>query len=166
MAAPDDRDDLEAAGRALATERSRPLTLAGDIGEPATARDAVSRTLDTFGRLDFLVANAGILASGDTLELKLSDLDALWHVNVRGIYLAATEAARGFSALLSAVEHDGETFVITRSGRVIARIEPATGTSGRAVKSLLRHFAVDDEWSDELGALREGLGAQDRTWPA
>ena len=80
--------------------------------------------------------------------------------------MSATEAARGFSALLSAVEHDGETFVITRGGRVIARIEPATGTSGRAVKSLLRHFSVDDEWAAEVGALREGLGAQDRTWPA
>ena len=139
VAAPDDRDDLEAAGRALATERSRPLTLAGDIGDPATARDAVSRTLDTFGRLDFLVANAGILASGDTLELKLSDLDALWHVNVRGIYLAVTEAARAMA------QHSGGSIFITASTAAILGQEggAAYNATKGAVATLARSLAVD-----------------------
>ncbi len=35
------------------------LTLAGDAAEPAAAEDAVTRTLDRFGRLDNIVANAG-----------------------------------------------------------------------------------------------------------
>lgn len=78
--------------------------------------------------------------------------------------VTATEAARGFSALLTAVEKDSETFVITRGGRVIARIEPAVGTSGAAVKALLRHFAPDQEWAGELDAVRGLLTTQDRQW--
>ena len=79
--------------------------------------------------------------------------------------VTATEAARNFSALLSAVERDAETFVVTRGGRVVARIEPAVGTSGRAVKALLRHYPADDEWRQELSSIRSLLAAQDGSWP-
>lgn len=78
--------------------------------------------------------------------------------------VTATEAARGFSALLTAVEKDGETFFVTRAGRVIARIEPAAGTSGAAVKALLRHYKPDDAWAADLGEMRDLLTAQDRQW--
>jgi antitoxin (DNA-binding transcriptional repressor) of toxin-antitoxin stability system len=80
--------------------------------------------------------------------------------------VTATEAARGFSALLTAVEKDGETFFVTRGGRVIARIEPAAGTSGAAVKALLGHFRPDKDWVSDLGHVRELLTTQDRQWPA
>jgi antitoxin (DNA-binding transcriptional repressor) of toxin-antitoxin stability system len=79
--------------------------------------------------------------------------------------VTATQAARGFSAMLSAVEHEGETYVITRGGKVVARIEPAGGTSGKAVKALLRHYDRDPSWSDELAALRASTAAQEREWP-
>ena len=78
--------------------------------------------------------------------------------------VTATDAARGFSALLSAVEHQGETFVITRNGRVVARVEPATGASGAAVKALLRHYPADPAWLTELEDLRTGLSAEERVW--
>jgi antitoxin (DNA-binding transcriptional repressor) of toxin-antitoxin stability system len=79
--------------------------------------------------------------------------------------VTATDAARGFSALLTAVEQDGETFFVTRGGRVIARIEPAAGTSGAAVKALLKHFRPDPDWAADLEAVRELLTTQDRQWP-
>jgi antitoxin (DNA-binding transcriptional repressor) of toxin-antitoxin stability system len=79
--------------------------------------------------------------------------------------VTATEAARGFSALLTAVEKDGETFFITRGGRVIARVEPATGTSGAAVKALLRHYRPDEAWASDLDEMRSLLVSQDREWP-
>ena len=80
--------------------------------------------------------------------------------------VTATEAARGFSALLTAVEKDGETFFVTRGGRVIARIEPAAGTSGAAVKALLRHYRPDRDWVSDLDVVRGMLAAQERQWPA
>lgn len=80
--------------------------------------------------------------------------------------VTATDAARGFSALLTAVEQGGETFVVTRGGRAIARIEPAAGTSGAAVKALLKHYQPDPDWASELDDVRELLTPQDRQWPA
>jgi antitoxin (DNA-binding transcriptional repressor) of toxin-antitoxin stability system len=79
--------------------------------------------------------------------------------------VTATEAARGFSALLTAVEKEGETFLVTRGGRVIARIEPAAGTSGAAVKALLRHYRADGSWAADLGEVRDLLTARDSQWP-
>ncbi|MGH8894222.1 MAG: type II toxin-antitoxin system Phd/YefM family antitoxin [Actinomycetes bacterium] len=78
--------------------------------------------------------------------------------------ITATEAARGFSALLDAVERDGETFVVTRGGRPVARIEAAGGTTGKAVKALLDHYGADADWADELAALRDPLTDQERSW--
>jgi antitoxin (DNA-binding transcriptional repressor) of toxin-antitoxin stability system len=79
--------------------------------------------------------------------------------------VSATDAARRFSALLTAVEKDEETFFITRGGRVIARIEPAGGTSGAAVKALLRHYPSDDSWISDLDAVRSSVATQERAWP-
>jgi len=78
--------------------------------------------------------------------------------------VTATDAARGFSALLTAVERDGETFLVTRGGRTIARIEPARGTSGAAVKALLRHYPADPEWQSELASIKASLNTQERSW--
>lgn len=79
--------------------------------------------------------------------------------------VTATDAARGFSALLTAVEKGGETFLVTRGGRVIARIEPAVGTSGAAVKALLGHFRPDTEWVADISEVWELVTTQDRQWP-
>jgi antitoxin (DNA-binding transcriptional repressor) of toxin-antitoxin stability system len=80
--------------------------------------------------------------------------------------LSATDAARHFSSLLDEVERDGETFVVERRGRAIANIAPATVTSGRAVKDLLRNQPADRSWPKELAELRKRLEPEERDWDA
>lgn len=78
--------------------------------------------------------------------------------------ISATDAARGFSELLDAVEHDGESFLVRRNGRAVARIEPATGGRGRTVKELLTNSPRDPNWAAELAALRSALPAEVKNW--
>ena len=80
--------------------------------------------------------------------------------------VSATEAARGFSELLDAVEHRHETFVVTRGGTSIARIGPVPAASGRGVKDVLRRHTPDRSWPTELRELRDLLGTEERSWPA
>jgi prevent-host-death family protein len=80
--------------------------------------------------------------------------------------LSATEAARRFSELLDAVEARGETFLVARRGRTVARIGPAAAADGRAVKALLRGARTDSDWAEELRELRASLVVEDRTWNA
>lgn len=80
--------------------------------------------------------------------------------------ISATEAARRFSEILDAVEHRGESFVIVRKGRPVARMEPAIKTSGASVKDLLLERPRDQGWGKELRDLRAMVGAEDRRWTA
>jgi hypothetical protein len=57
------------------------------------------------------------------------------------------------------------TYFVTRGGRVIARIEPAAGTSGAAVKALLKHVKPDADWGSDLREVRDLLTSQERSWP-
>ena len=78
--------------------------------------------------------------------------------------LTATEAARRFSEVLDAVEHRGTSYLVMRNGRPVARIEPAAGATGRAVKDFLLRHAPDPEWAKELRELREGLVVEEPDW--
>jgi len=77
--------------------------------------------------------------------------------------LSATDAARRFSEVLDDVEHNGETFVIRRKGKTVARIEPAP-PNGAAVKRLLRRMPKDPTWATEIRELRRSLPVQERDW--
>ncbi len=68
--------------------------------------------------------------------------------------------------MLDQVEHDGETFLVERHGRVIASVAPAAAASGRSVKALLRAQPLDGRWPEDLASLRAGLESQERHWNA
>jgi prevent-host-death family protein len=80
--------------------------------------------------------------------------------------LSATEAARDFSAVLDRVEHDGETFVVTRHGTPVARIAPADTSNGRAAKAIIASRPDDPDWPNELRGLRRLLVDEGSRWNA
>ena len=80
--------------------------------------------------------------------------------------LTATEASRRFAEVLDAVEHKHESFIVTRGGRAIAAIGPATSGGGRRLKEVLRRHPPDPDWSEELTSLRRGRLPEERVWPA
>ena len=63
-----------------------------------TSADSVSRTFEEIGkrhgRLNGLVCSAGLLRIGSLESMPVEDFDALFCVNVRGLWLAAREAMR------------------------------------------------------------------------
>ena len=78
--------------------------------------------------------------------------------------LSATEAARRFSDVLDAVENRGESFVVVRRGRAVARIEPVAARDGRAVKDLLRRAPRDNAWVEDVKLVRAAAQIEDRRW--
>jgi len=56
--------------------------------------------------------------------------------------------------------------VVTRAGRIVARIEPATGASGATVKALLGRHRLDSTWAVELLGMRHAVDLQDRQRPS
>lgn len=65
-----------------------------DAGDPIAMQDVVRQVMADFGRIDILVANAGILLGGPPEDVTVDAFDRLMAVNVRGVFFAATAAAQ------------------------------------------------------------------------
>lgn len=96
-------------------------TVAGDVANESTAREAVELCWQTFGRLDILINNAGINRRGAIDSVKPNDFDDVMATNVKGVWLFCRAAATTFRA--------------QRSGRVI-NIASTLGLVGMADRSL------------------------------
>jgi NAD(P)-dependent dehydrogenase (short-subunit alcohol dehydrogenase family) len=83
--------DLSAEGLELtrkeASDPERVATLAGDVGDPATAPIAVAAARDFGGHLDLLVNGAGILRFEHSHETTLEGWEQILRVNLTGTFL-------------------------------------------------------------------------------
>jgi 3-oxoacyl-[acyl-carrier protein] reductase len=64
------------------------VAIEADAANVDAVRNAVETTVETFGRLDVLVNNAGTAIAMAVEEMTLEDFDRLFAVNVRGAFVA------------------------------------------------------------------------------
>ena len=76
---------------AQATDR-RALPVRVDVTDEALVQAMIARIVAEFGRLDLLIANAGIVRSGQAIELASADFRAVIDVNLTGYFLCAKHA--------------------------------------------------------------------------
>jgi len=62
-------------------------TVVGDVSVEEDARRMIGAAADRFGRLDVLVANAGIIPLGDATEVTAADWDDVMAIDGRGMFL-------------------------------------------------------------------------------
>ena len=65
-----------------------------DVSRKDQVEAAVRSAAQEFGRLDILVANAGIVHAAEFLDLEEKDFDRVIAVNLKGVFLAGQAAAR------------------------------------------------------------------------
>jgi len=85
------RPDLE---RAFGKLARRVLMIEGDIGDEATAKRAVTETIERFGQLDGVVSNAGIMIRKPIRQLTIADWRRVLDVNLTSAFLLAKAAER------------------------------------------------------------------------
>jgi sorbitol-6-phosphate 2-dehydrogenase len=76
------------------TSDRRAIPVRCDVTNEDEVAAMVKAAVDTFGRLDILVSNAGILISGDATEFAAEDWRKVIEVNLVGYFLCAREAAK------------------------------------------------------------------------
>jgi L-rhamnose 1-dehydrogenase len=70
------------------------LLIPGDISQPSTGQDLVSKTVSKFGRLDVFISNAGICRFAEFLELEHSLFQSHLQTNLSGAFYSVQAAAQ------------------------------------------------------------------------
>ncbi len=106
-------DKLEAIGKAIRESGGEALTLACDVTDRSTIDAAVATTVETFGAIDVVVANAGFGVSGAFQSLETVDFRRQFETNVFG----AIDTA--YAALPHLVASNGRlVFISSVSGHI------------------------------------------------
>ena len=135
-----DRDDTTLSETA---ERLRAIapgveTVVGDVALKTTADRAVAAALGTFGGLDVLFNNAGVMTSGDFRDVDEAAWDDLLDINLRGMYLFC-------HAALPHMLEQGRGSIVNTSSVMATLTEPgyeAYTTSKAGIIGLTKALAV------------------------
>ncbi|MFC0211027.1 SDR family oxidoreductase [Paenibacillus chartarius] len=87
-------DMAKEAAAAIQASGGEAVAIKADIGSPAEVERLFRDTLDTYGRLDVLVNNAGIMMTKSIEAFTEEDFDRLFTINVKGTFFACQQAAR------------------------------------------------------------------------
>lgn len=129
----------EKAARAIAAAGGQALAIQADVARPEDCARAVEQTAATFGRLDILFNNAGIVRRASVVESSVEDWDRVIAVNLRSVFLMSR------AALPVMIAGGGGAIINTGSGWGLkgGRQAAAYCASKGAVVNLTRAMALD-----------------------
>ena len=90
----ENENELEEVAESIRGTGRRALAVTADVSDPGEVKGMVGRVADELGRLDVMVANAGIAQVKPLLEVTPEDFDGLMSVNLRGVFLCYQAAAK------------------------------------------------------------------------
>ena len=113
----------------------------GDVSEPEEARRMVSAAVERFGRIDVLVANAGVIPLNNIVEATPEDWDHVMAVDGRGMFLCCKHAVEAM------LETGGGSIVCLSSisGMAGQKNQATYGPAKFVASGLTKHLAV--EWA-------------------
>jgi NAD(P)-dependent dehydrogenase (short-subunit alcohol dehydrogenase family) len=133
-----DGDGVDRLRDRLGSQGAEVVTVVGDVSDPADAKRMVTAAVDRYGRLDTLVANAGIIP----LESGPEDWDAVMAVDGRGMFLSCKYAIEEM------LKTGGGSIVCLSSISGVAgqKRQSTYGPAKFVASGLAKHLAV--EWAD------------------
>ena len=87
---------VEICVKEMSAAGTRPILVAADVSREEQVAAMFEQVLAEYGRIDFLVNNAGIQIAADTDELPVAAFDKVLAVNLRGAFLCAQRAIRSW----------------------------------------------------------------------
>jgi 3-oxoacyl-[acyl-carrier protein] reductase len=89
-------DRLEAVAARIRAQEGRAVTIGGDVTDPGHLEALVSSAIQSFGRLDIMICNAGIGFHGAVEETSREVMERLMDVNFMGTFHAVKAALPRF----------------------------------------------------------------------
>jgi 3-oxoacyl-[acyl-carrier protein] reductase len=116
-------------------------SFAADVASESDSRALVAATCRTYGRLDVLVCNAGIVRDQLLGAMKTDDWDAVMHTNVRSVFLTVREALPQMMSQRSGSIVALSSIAAERGGRGHANYVASKGAINAMTKSLAIELA-------------------------
>jgi NAD(P)-dependent dehydrogenase (short-subunit alcohol dehydrogenase family) len=113
--------------------------IVADVSNAANVEQCVLRALESFGRIDILFNNAGIVSHGKIHEISEADWDRGMAINVKSMYLMCRQVVLHFKKQGGGVILNTSSAVVLRSVADRAAYAAAKG----AVLALTRSMAFD-----------------------
>ena len=110
--------EADALVRAIGKSGGRALSVQADVSDPAAVRRMFDSAETSFGGIDVLVNNAGIMLLADIADTEDTTFDRLIAVNLKGTFNTLREAAKRL--------HEGGR-IINFSSSVVGLYQPAYG---------------------------------------
>ena len=138
-----DGDGLEAIRDELRDQGAEIETVVGDVSQDADAHRMIDAAVERYGRLDILVANAGVIPLGAITESTAEDWDRVMSIDGRGMFLTCKYA---IEAMLKT--GGGAIVCLSSISGVAGQARQSTyGPAKFAASGLTKHLAV--EWADK-----------------
>ena len=137
-----DADALRLLCEQLESRGATVVPVVGDVANADDARGMIKAAVDRYGRLDILVANAGVLPLRNILEATPEDWDEVMAVDGRGMFLTCKYAIEEM------LKTGGGSIVCLSSisGLAGQKSQSTYGPAKFAASGLTKHLAV--EWAD------------------
>lgn len=81
------RSDLQAVAEEVNTLGGQALVVPADVSRGQAVEQLITQSLETFGKIDVLVNNAGMGIFAPVDELSIQDFDQMFAINMRGVFL-------------------------------------------------------------------------------
>jgi 3-oxoacyl-[acyl-carrier protein] reductase len=156
-----DEDMAAKAAHRIDAEQRACLPMAGDSGDLAFIRQLVNRTVAEFGKLDIVIANAGITLFGDFLTYPPESFFRVLQVNLGGSFFLAQAAARQMIR-----QGSGGSILFTSSvtGHQAHKNLAAYGMSKAALEMLAKNLVVElSEHHINVNTIAPGATLTERT---
>jgi NAD(P)-dependent dehydrogenase (short-subunit alcohol dehydrogenase family) len=134
-----DQRALDALVEEISAAAGTALAVAGDISNPGEVERLVAEAVAAFGRVDILVANAGIIPEADLPSATVDLWDRTMAVNARGMFLSCKFAA----AEMLKVGGGAIVCLSSVSGFVGQKGQVIYGPAKFAASGLTKHLAVE-----------------------
>lgn len=136
----------------------RLLPLAVDVTVPGSSDDILARTIDRFGRVDAVIANAGLYLAGDVGSVEEAEIRALIDTNVT----AAFALVRAALAHMVPAGHGDIVLTSSVSGHQSISWEPVYTASKHAVQAFVHAVRRQTVASGvRVGAVAPGVVANE-----
>lgn len=143
------------------THSNKCLPFSGDVGDVEVIDKMVDFTLSSFGKVNFIVPNAGITLFGDFLEFTPDSFQKVMNLNLQGAFFLAQRAAK---EMIKQGDRGSMVFMSSQVGIQAYQHLTAYGMTKAALRMMAKNLAyVLGKYKITANAVAPGATLTERT---